>query len=57
MMPVLARASVRHGLRHPWQVLLAALGVALGVAVVTAIDLTEASARRSFDDAAQSVGG
>jgi len=57
MMPILARASLRHGLRHPWQVLLAALGVALGVAVVTAIDLTEASARRSFDDAAQSVVG
>lgn len=57
MSGVLARASWRHGLRHPWQLTLAALGVALGVAVVTAIDLTRASASRSFDDATESVLG
>jgi putative ABC transport system permease protein len=57
MSGVLARASLRYGLRHPWQLALAALGVALGVAVVTAIDLTRASASRSFDDATESVLG
>jgi len=56
-MKVLTRASLRYGLRHPWQLALAALGVALGVAVVTAIDLTRASASRSFDDATASVLG
>lgn len=35
-------------LRHPWQLALAILGVALGVAVVVAIDLTNDSARRAF---------
>jgi putative ABC transport system permease protein len=57
MIPVLARASLREGLRHPWQILLAVLGIALGVAVVTAIDLTKASARRSFADATEAVMG
>jgi len=53
----LARASFRHMIRNPWQALLAVLGIALGVAVVTAIDLTEASARASFQDAAESIVG
>lgn len=57
MIAILARASLRHGLRHPWQALLAALGIALGVAVVTAIDLTQASAKKSFADASESVVG
>ncbi len=57
MIAVLARASYRSLLRHPWQVLLAALGVALGVAVVTAVDLTKASARQSLDDATASIVG
>ena len=34
--------------RQPWQVLLAILGVALGVAVVVSIDLANDSARRAF---------
>jgi len=53
----LARASARFAARHPGQVLLAALGVALGVAVVTAVDLTEASARHAFDDAMGAIMG
>lgn len=57
MIAILARASYRDLLRHPWQVLLAALGVALGVAVVTAVDLTKASARHSLADATASVVG
>jgi putative ABC transport system permease protein len=57
MIAVLARVSYRSLLRHPWQVLLAALGVALGVAVVTAVDLTKASARQSLADATASIVG
>lgn len=57
MIPVLARASLRDGSRHPWQVLLAALGIALGVAVVTAVDLTKTSASQSFANATDSVVG
>ncbi len=57
MIAVLAHASYRDLVRHPWQVLLAALGVALGVAVVTAVELTKASAQRSLADATASVVG
>lgn len=57
MIALLARASYRDLIRHPWQVLLAALGVALGVAVVTAVDLTKASAQQSLADATASIVG
>ena len=43
--------------RHPWQMLLGITGVALGVAVVLAIDLTNASSERAFILANQSVAG
>ncbi len=45
---ILARASRRYLWRHPWIVGLSVLGVALGVAVVVAVDLANASARRAF---------
>ena len=48
MTPLFWRALLRHPLRHPWQLGLAILGIALGVAVVLAVDLANASARRSF---------
>jgi putative ABC transport system permease protein len=51
------RSSWRFFLRHPWQMLLCILGVALGVAVVTAIDLANHSARRAFTLAGESVAG
>ncbi|MDX1656883.1 MAG: FtsX-like permease family protein, partial [Candidatus Competibacteraceae bacterium] len=47
--PLLWRAGLRHLGRHPWQLLLALVGLALGVAVVVAVDLTNASARRGFE--------
>ena len=57
MKAVLARAAWRHAVRHPWLVLLGVVGVALGIAVVTAIDLTRASATESFENAAAAVTG
>ena len=46
--PLLARASARYFQRHPWQFGLTLIGIALGVAVVSAIDLASQSARRAF---------
>jgi putative ABC transport system permease protein len=57
MIAFLARASYRDLLRHPWQVLLAAVGIGLGVAVVTAVDLTRASAQKALADATASIVG
>lgn len=49
MKPILYRALLRHLIRHSWQLGLAILGIALGVAVVLAVDLANASARRGFE--------
>jgi putative ABC transport system permease protein len=54
---ILLRTSLRYMLRHPWQIGLCVLGVALGVAVVVAIDLANASARRAFSLSAEGVTG
>ncbi len=54
---MLLRASWRYLLRHPWQLGLAILGVALGVAVVVAIDLANASAQRAFILSSEAVAG
>ena len=48
MTPLFARSSLRHLARHRWLVALSVLGIALGVAVVIAIDLANESARRAF---------
>ena len=54
---ILWRAGVRNVLRHPWLTVLAILGVALGVAVVTAVDHASVAAQRAFRMAAQTVAG
>ncbi|MAH62663.1 MAG: permease, partial [SAR324 cluster bacterium] len=54
---ILYHSSFRYLKRHPWQFGLAVLGVALGVAIVVSIDLTNASAQRSMELAVQSVSG
>ncbi len=54
---ILARVSMRNLLRHPWQSILSVVGIALGVAVVIAIDLTNESARRAFSLSNQMVAG
>ncbi len=56
-MSSLSRASLRYLWRHPWQLVLAVLGIALGVAVVVSVDLTNESVRRAFDLSVQAVAG
>jgi len=43
--------------RHPWQIVLSILGIALGVAVVLSIDLANQSASRAFELSLESVAG
>lgn len=57
MSPTLWRSSLRHLLRHPWQAALSVLGIALGVAVVAAVDLATGSARRAFTLSTEAVTG
>ena len=47
-MPILYRASLGYLRRHPWQLLLAVLGITVGVGVVLAVDIANASARAAF---------
>ena len=56
-MSLLGRASRRYHLRHPAQFGLAIAGVALGVAVVVAIDLANESAERAFTFATDATAG
>ena len=57
MTPTLLKTSLRYLLKHPWQVGLAILGVALGVAVVVSIDLANGSAKRAFALSTETVAG
>lgn len=52
-----SRALWRDARRHPWQWFLAVLGVALGVAVVVAVDLANHSASRAFGLSLEAVFG
>ncbi len=54
---ILWRAGLRYLLRHPLQILFAVVGVALGVAVVVAIDLANTSAERAFRHSAEALAG
>jgi len=54
---ILLRATLRHLLRHPWLTALSVIGVALGVTVVTGVDLANESAARAFRVAAETVAG
>ena len=47
----------RYLLRHRWQSFLMVLGIALGVAVMVAIDLANASASRAFELSTESITG
>jgi putative ABC transport system permease protein len=54
---LLGRASRRFLLRHPGQLALTVLGVALGVAVVVSIDLAILSSRAAFEVSTETVAG
>lgn len=54
---LLSRASARYFRRHPWQFGLTLLGIALGVSVVTAVELASQSARRAFALSSEAVLG
>ena len=56
-MRLLTRSSVRYVSHHRTQLVLSILGVALGVAVVLAIDLSIQSARTGFRISAETVSG
>ena len=54
---MLLLASVRYAFRYPWQLLLALVGVGLGVAVVTAVDLSIISSRLAFERSHAAIAG
>lgn len=54
---ILLHTGWRYLLRHPWQSILMVIGITLGVAVVVAIDLANASAREAFDLSTAAVAG
>lgn len=56
-MTLLPRFGIRYLLRHRWQTALMVLGIALGVAVMVAIDLANSSASRAFDLSTEAVAG
>jgi putative ABC transport system permease protein len=56
-MRALRAASLRHLLRHPAQLALALVGLALGVGTIVAVDVATASAQRAFELSLQAVNG
>jgi putative ABC transport system permease protein len=54
---LLLRSGVRYHLQHPLQLVLAVMGVALGVTVITAVDVATGSARRAFMLSTEAVSG
>jgi putative ABC transport system permease protein len=56
-LPTLWAASIRHLLRHPAQLVLALVGLSLGVATIIAVDIATASAGRAFQLSMAAVNG
>lgn len=54
---LLARASWRFFTRHPWQLWLTLLSIALGTAVIVAVDLANQSAGQSFRASVNALSG
>lgn len=50
-------ASLRHLLRHPAQLVLALLGLSLGVGTIVAVDIATASSRRALELSMEAVNG
>jgi putative ABC transport system permease protein len=56
-MRILWSASTRHLLRHPAQLVLALLGLSVGVGTIIAVDIATASSGRAFQLSMQAVNG
>jgi putative ABC transport system permease protein len=56
-MPSLWAASFRHLVRHPAQLMLALVGLSLGVATIIAVDIATASSRRAFELSMDAING
>jgi putative ABC transport system permease protein len=56
-MSTLRTASLRHLVRHPAQLTLALVGLALGVGTIAAVDIATASAERAFELSLEAVNG
>ena len=56
-MRILWAASLRHLVRHPAQLALALVGLALGVATIAAVDMATASSARAFELSIAAVNG
>ena len=56
-MGIVARASARHFRKHPGQLGLAALGIALGVSLAVGIEVSTATVRRAFALSSEAVTG
>ena len=55
--PLLLRAGLNYQWRHPWQAMLALIGITMGVAVVLAVDLANGAARASFELSSEQLRG
>jgi putative ABC transport system permease protein len=56
-MPLLWAASIRHLVRHPAQLVLALVGLSVGVGTIIAVDIATASSGRAFQLSVQAVNG
>src|SRR5881394_731323 len=56
-MNALHQAGVRHLLRHPAQLALALVGLALGVGTIVAVEVATESSRRAFELSLEAVNG
>src|SRR5437879_12936495 len=56
-MNALHQAGVRHLLRHPAQLALALVGLALGVGTIVAVEVATESSRRAFQLSPEAVNG
>ena len=57
MTPLRWTMTHRYLMRHRWQTVLSVVGIALGVAVVVAVDLANESARRAFELSVETLTG
>ncbi len=54
---ILFKSGIRYLMKNPWQSILSVIGIALGVAVVVAIDLANESSSKAFELSMESISG